>query len=131
MGEGDEAAAPARFPPWTFGSGPAVGALFGRLLALVSFGAWLSLGVQVQVLAGKRGLLPVADFIEAARAAGVATFWHLPTVFLWATSDAALTLGVTGGAVLSLAAFVLDGGRRQVCFALSTLLYLSFATACR
>ena len=30
--------------------------------------AWLSLGAQVQVLIGSRGLLPVADFIEPARA---------------------------------------------------------------
>jgi hypothetical protein len=108
-----------------------VGALFGRLFAIVSLGAWLSLGVQVHVLAGKRGLLPAAEFIEAARAEGVAVPWHLPTVFLWGASDAALTLGVAAGVTLSLAAFVLSGGRRRICFALSTLLYLSFATVCR
>lgn len=125
-----EATASRRFP-WTFGSGPAVSALFGRLLALVSLAAWLSLGVQVQLLVGHRGLLPVADFIEAARAQGVASWWQLPTVFLWGQADALLTLGVAAGVTLALAAFVLDGTRRRLCFLGSTVLYLSFATACR
>ena len=53
---------------WSFGSGPEVATLFARGLALLSLGAWLSLGVQVKVLIGSRGLLPVADLIERARA---------------------------------------------------------------
>jgi hypothetical protein len=115
--------------PWRFGSGPDVAALFGTLLALVSLIAWVSLGVQVRQLVGAHGLMPLDRFVEAARAAGVATFGKLPTIFLWTQSDGALVAGVVVGAGLSLAA--LAGIQRRLCFALSTFLYLSYATACR
>jgi lipase maturation factor 1 len=117
--------------PWTFGSGPAVATLFGRLFALISMGAWLSLGWQVRLLADSRGLLPVGEFMEAARQQGAASWWRLPTVFLWAQSDAALTAGIVAGVALSLAALIFEGVPRRVCVALSTMLYLSYATACR
>jgi hypothetical protein len=122
---------PARWPraPWAFGSGPDVARLFGMLLALVSLVAWLSLGAQVCRLMGARGLLPLADFIEAAREAGVARFRNLPTIFLWAQSDAALVAGVVVGVALSLTA--LAGLRRRLCFAAIGVLYLSYAIAAR
>jgi hypothetical protein len=118
-----------RWPPWTFGSGPAAGALFGQLFALLSLVAWLSLGVQVQLLIGSRGLLPVAELVQAVRAQGGASWFQLPTIFLWAQSDTALTAGVAAGVMLCVAALL--GVRRRLCFALSTALYLSYATACR
>jgi hypothetical protein len=116
-------------PPWTFGSGPTVARLFGALFALVSLAAWLSLGAQVRQLVGSRGLLPVGDLVDAAREAGVATWTRLPTLFLWTQSDGALVAGVFAGAALSLAALV--DFKRRACFALSTVLYLSYATAGR
>jgi hypothetical protein len=119
----------SRRAPWTFGSGPAVARLFGMLLALVSLVAWLSLGAQVKSLVGSHGLLPLGDFVQAARDADVARLSRLPTVFLWTQSDAALGVGIAAGAALSLAALL--GLRRRLCFALSTALYLSFAVACR
>jgi hypothetical protein len=115
--------------PWSFGSGPDVARLFGMLLALISLVAWLSLGVQVRRLIGAHGLLPLADFIEAARDAGVARWSKLPTIFLWAQSDGALLAGVVVGVALSLAALV--GVARRLCFALSAVLYLSYAVAAR
>jgi hypothetical protein len=120
-----------RSPPplWRFGSGASVAALFGMLLALVSLVAWLSLGVQVRRLIGSHGLLPLADFIESARAAGVARWGRLPTIFLWTQSDRALVAGIVVGVALSLAA--LFGVRRRLCFALSSVLYLSYAVAGR
>jgi hypothetical protein len=118
-----------RSSPWTFGSGPEVASLFGALLGAVWLVAWLSLGVQIRALVGRRGLLPVADFVEAARAQNVASWLHLPTFFLWASSDAALLGGVVVGAALALAALL--GLRRRLCFALSTLLYLSYVTVGR
>jgi hypothetical protein len=127
-----DSAAPTRrwpVPPWTFGSGPQVAALFGMLLALISLVAWISLGVQVRRLIGSHGLLPISDFVEAARAQGAASWLHLPMIFLWAQSDGALVTGVVVGVVLSVAALV--GVRRRLCFALSTALYLSYATAGR
>jgi hypothetical protein len=109
--------------PWTFGSGPDVAALFGALFAAVSLVAWLSLGVQVRRLIGSRGLLPLPDFVQAVRDAGVG-FSRVPSIFLWATSDGALVAGVVAGVALSLVA--LAGWRRRACFALSTALYLSY-----
>jgi hypothetical protein len=115
--------------PWGFGSGPAVASSFARAFALISFVAWLSLGVQVSVLIGSRGLLPVADFMEFARAEPGVTVRDIPTVFWWFHADAALTVGVALGATLSIAALL--GFQRRLCFALSTVLYLSFATVAR
>ena len=129
-GEADGAvSARRRWPPWTFGSGPDVARLFGMLLALVSLVAWLSLGVQMRALIGAHGLLPLADFVEAARGAGVARWSRLPTIFLWTQSDRALSGGIVVGVALSLAALL--GVRRRVCFALSTALYLSYGAAAR
>jgi hypothetical protein len=117
--------------PWTFGSGPAVGALYGRLLAAITIVAWASLGWQVRVLVGSRGLLPVDEFMQAVEARGGVSWWALPTVLRWARSDGALVAGVWIGAALGVGALLCRGVPRRVCFALSTALYLSYATACR
>ena len=61
-------------------SGPAVARLYHRLLAAIFLIAWVSLGVQVDVLIGSRGLLPAAPFLAAARAQGLGVA-QLPTVF--------------------------------------------------
>jgi hypothetical protein len=106
-----------------------VATVFGRGLALVSLIAWLSLGVQVRVLIGSRGLLPVADLIEAARGQPGVSLLDLPTLAWWFHSDGALIAGIVLGAVLSLGALFGFAGR--LCFALSTLLYLSYVTVTR
>ena len=118
-----------RWPPWTFGSGVAVGALWTRLFALVSLAAWISLGSQVRVLLGSRGLLPVAEFMNAVRADGRVSPFDLPTLLWRYHSDGALVAGTIAGALLSIAA--LAGLRPRICFALSTALYLSYATVGR
>ncbi len=110
--------------PWSFGSGPLVARLYARAFAAIMLVAWLSLGVQVRVLLGSRGLLPAADFVEAVRAEPSAAFFDLPSLFRWGASDTALVVGVVAGATLSLLAFA--GIARRLCFALSTLLYLSY-----
>jgi hypothetical protein len=115
--------------PWRFGSGPAVGRSFVRAFALISLIAWLSLGKQLSVLLGSRGLLPAADFMAAVRAQPEVSWFDLPTLFWWSQSDGLLRLGVVLGAVLSIAALL--GLRHRLCFALSTLLYLSYATLAR
>ena len=99
------------------------------LLALVSLVAWLSLGVQVRRLIGSHGLLPLADFVAAAREADAARWARLPTIFLWTQSDGALVGGIVAGVALSLLALV--GVRRRLCFALIGALYLSYAAAGR
>ena len=114
---------------WSFGSGAEVATVFARGLAIISVIAWVSLGAQVQVLIGSRGLLPVADFMAAARAEPGVSLADLPTLAWWVHSDGALTAGVVLGVILSLGA--LFGIGRRVCFALSTLLYLSYVTVTR
>jgi hypothetical protein len=109
-------------------SGPLVATLFHRLLAVVFGIAWLSLGAQVHVLMGSRGLLPLAPFIDAVRSQDFSLL-EVPTIFLWASSDAALTGGIAAGLTLAAAAFF--GLAPRLCFGLSTLLYLSYATAGR
>ena len=113
---------PSSWPLWRFGSGPVVGALYGRALALLSLVAWWSLGRQVQLLIGSRGLLPAANFIDSVRAQPELSVRDVPTLLWWFHSDAALTAGVVAGAALSVAALL--GVRRRLCFALSTALYL-------
>ncbi len=121
-----EAALPGR---WGEGSGARAGDLYRRLLALIFLVAWISLGRQVRLLIGARGLLPIGDFIDAIRARGDVSFIDFPTVFWWFHADAALVAGTVAGAALAIAA--LAGFRPRLCFALSTALYLSYATAGR
>jgi hypothetical protein len=112
---------------WPGGGGPAVARLFHRVLALVLLCAWLSLGSQIEVLVGSRGLLPARDFFARARAAGL-SFWEEPSALWWWHDDAALLLGTACGALLAVLALL--GVRPRLCFALSAPLYLSFATVC-
>jgi len=114
---------------WGQGSGARVGDLYRRLLALIFLIAWISLGRQVRLLVGARGLLPIGDFIDAIRARGDVSFIDFPTLCWWFHGDAALVAGTVAGAALAIAA--LAGLRPRLCFALSTALYLSYATACR
>lgn len=115
--------------PWGSDSGPAVARLFSRALAIIFLIAWISLGVQLPVLLGSHGLLPAGEFIEAAREQPGIGVVDLPTIFWWFHSDRALTAGVAIGATLSIAAFL--GLEQRLCFALSTLLYLSYVTVAR
>ena len=108
-------------------SGPAVAQLFHRLLAAIFLIAWASLGVQVDVLIGSRGLLPAADLLAGARAQGVG-FAHLPTILWLGATDAALHAGIWIGAALSAAALL--GLWPRLCTGLATAVYLSYATAC-
>jgi hypothetical protein len=109
-----------------FGSGPRVARLFHRLLALVFIDAFLSLAAQLRPLYGKNGLQPIAQFLERASKEG-AGFVHLPTLFWWASSDWALYLVLTLGALAALMAFV--GIVPRLCIAVSTVTYLSFVAA--
>ena len=111
------------------GSGRAVARLFDRLLAAVFLVAWVSLGVQVDVLLGARGLLPAAPWAEAVRVNGT-PFREVPSLFvLLGASDGLLHAGIAAG--VALAVLALAGVAPRVCFGLSTLLYLGYAVACR
>jgi hypothetical protein len=108
------------------GSGPAVAWLFHRVLAGIFVVAWLSLGWQVDVLIGSRGLLPIGSYLAANPGLSATEF---PTVFLLGASDTALHAGIWLGAGLSLAALL--GLWPRLCTGFSTLLYLSYAAASR
>jgi len=108
-------------------SGPVVARLFHRLLALVFLDAWLSLGVQVHVLIGAHGLLPIARFL--ARARHQLSFTDFPTLFWLGVTDTTLTLGIVAGVILSLVA--LFGRWPRAIAAVQVVLYLSFTTAAR
>jgi lipase maturation factor 1 len=118
-----------RWPPWSFESGASVGALGSRILALIALAAWVSLGSQVRLLLGSRGLLPVGELMDAVRADGRVGLFDLPTLFWHFHADGVLVGGTVVGAALALVA--LCGWRPRLCFALSTALYLSYATVGR
>jgi hypothetical protein len=108
-------------------SGPAVARLFHRLLALVFLDAWLSLGIQVHLLIGTRGLMPIAAFL--ARARHTLSFAEFPTLFWLGVNDTTLTLGICLGVALSLLALI--GRWPRAIAAAQVALYLSFTTAAR
>jgi hypothetical protein len=114
---------------WGGGSGPDVARLFHRALALVFLVAWISLGAQVRVLIGSRGLLPFAHFLAAARAAHVLSVLDFPSVLALFPGDGALVAGTVVGAALAILA--LAGVGPRACVAAQTILYLGYVTACR
>jgi hypothetical protein len=101
--------------------------LFLRLLGVVYFLAFASLGVQVRGLYGSRGILPVAAYIAAVRRElGRRGILYAPTLFWLANCDRALV----GSALLGMAfALLLAAGVAPVAMlVLLWLLYLSFVT---
>jgi hypothetical protein len=102
---------------------------FGTALALVFANAFLSLGAQVQLLIGSRGLLPLAPFLENLNGSAGLSAYGFPTLFWLAPGDRALAAGIWVGVALS--ALALLGVASRACFALLSVLYLSYATACR
>ena len=109
-------------------SGPAVARLYSVLLGACFLTAWLSLNDQWAVLVGSRGLLPAAPTLASLPQQGVG-FWDFPTVFWWGVSDASLQAGIYVG--MGLAVAIVLGLWPRPLFALSTLLYLSYATVGR
>jgi hypothetical protein len=83
-------------------SSEAVRRLFLRLLGLVYLAAFLSLAVQVEGLIGSKGILPVAELLDWARArTGPERHFLFPSLFWLNASDAALAAASWGGAILS------------------------------
>jgi hypothetical protein len=105
--------------------GPLTARLYLRLLALVSLVAWLSIGVQLRLLIGAHGLLPIARLLDEARAQGV-SFFAFPTLFWLGASDTALSAAVALGAAASLYGTIRPG---RIWLAFSLPLYLSVSIA--
>ena len=79
--------------------------LCARLIAFIYFIAFTSWGVQAAGLIGSHGILPAAQFFQAAREQyGGSAYWLAPSLFWLNSGDAALTAGWVAGAVFALAA---------------------------
>ena len=100
--------------------------LLGRLLGLVGLIAVLSLWVQADGLFGSHGILPAADFIQQVKANG-ATFWDIPTVLWWESSDTAIT--VVFALSTAAAGMLLIGVYPAIAATVLWLLYLSLSVA--
>jgi len=98
-----------------------------RALGIIYFMAFVSLGVQAQGLLGSRGILPFADFLQAARdSVGSAAYWDLPSVLWLNWSDAALHTVWILGAVCALVAAI--GYRQRLALAACVVLWLSLCS---
>ena len=68
-----------------------VSALFLRLMGLFYLVAFISLGSQVQGLAGSQGIMPIADLLADFTArSGIERYFQVPTLFWLHTGDATL-----------------------------------------
>src|SRR5262249_7089128 len=88
--------------------------------------AWGSLALQVKVLIGARGLLPIGEYLDRVRP----SFLDFPSIFLWLEpSDGVLVGFAVAGAVLGAAGAVTRFGRPLL--AIQLPLYLSYVVASR
>jgi len=106
------------------GPGPAIHRALQTGVALCMTLAWASLGVQVRVLYGSRGLLPVAELMERVRGREDLGLIDLPSPFWLDASDGALVAGCALGFGLSLLA--LWGRAARPALVGSALLYLGY-----
>ncbi len=99
-------------------------ALFQRVLGVICFIAFASIGVQILGLAGSQGIQPFADVLAGlADTPGLQKYFELPTLFWLNSSDAALVGAAVAGCVASVM-IVLDLWPR-LAFVLVYALYLS------
>src|SRR5262249_9015836 len=76
--------------------------LFLRLLGLVYLAAFVSLWVQIDGLVGSRGILPVAEYLDAARRYPAPERYYLTPTLCWLDPGDGFLHGLCGaGVVLS------------------------------
>ena len=92
---------------------------FQRCLGLIYLIAFMSLEAQITGLAGARGILPAASFLDAIRQNyGDALWWRLPTLFWLNASDTMLKLACFAGAIAAVA--IVLGFARRAALAMAT-----------
>lgn len=102
--------------------------LFLRLLGLIYFIAFVSLGVQILGLLGSNGILPVEKFLEVLKEqAGWKRFWIAPSLLWIYPGDMALQLLCWAGAILSVVLMI--GFAQGPVLALLWFLYLSLISS--
>ncbi len=101
--------------------------LFVRLLGVIYFLAFLSLLVQVKGLFGKRGILPIRDYLALLKRLGARRVYYCPTLFWLGSGDSALLAvcfaGLLAGAALAAGVLPL------LSLAVGWVCYLSFKSA--
>jgi len=98
---------------------------FLRILGLVYLIAFVSFGTQAAGLIGSHGILPVREYLDAARQAGLA--WEVPTLLWIKASDAALAAVWILGVLCALAAVFSPWQRSALAACL--ILWLSLCAA--
>ena len=97
---------------------------FWRLLGLIYFIAFCSLGIQAAGLLGSHGILPFPDFLQAAREQiGNSAYWRVPTLLWLHPTDAALSTCWVAGALCGLAS--LFRFRQRTALAVCLVLWIS------
>lgn len=95
-----------------------------RFLGLIYLLAIYSLWTQIHGLVGVQGILPVAEFLDAARESLGGTSWiKLPTLLWWLPGDAGLSILCAAGLLFSVA--LMAGLLPLVSAAALWLIYLS------
>ncbi len=102
--------------------------LFLRGLGLIYAAAFYSLAVQILGLVGRDGILPLPEYLAAARDGwGAEAYWQLPTLFWLDQSDALLVAGAWTGVALGL--LVALGQAQRASLIGLWILYLSYVYA--
>jgi hypothetical protein len=100
------------------------GALFIKLLALIYFAAFFSLGVQITGLVGANGILPFTELLDRFyQEYGLLAWLYKPTIFWLNSSDLALEGAAFLGCVVSL--LLLIGFKPAWSLSVLFVLYLS------
>lgn len=107
-----------------------VRSVFVRGMGAVYLAAFTSLGAQVLGLYGRRGILPIDELLQNAKAVLGRDAWKsYPSIFLAGASDEALVRAVRAGQALSIALML--GVAPRATLAALWVLYLSFVSTGR
>ena len=102
--------------------------LFVRILALVYFIAFVSIGVQIKGLIGANGILPLERYLGAiGQQFGVSRYWVFPTIFWMWHDDRFLVFAAILGAACAIVLML--GFAQRPMLAVLFLLYVSICTA--
>jgi hypothetical protein len=112
---------------WQPGSHSLALSIFLRLMGFVYLLAFLSLLVQLKGLFGKKGILPIRDYLAAVKRLGLKRLYYVPTLFWLDSSDASIVLVCAAGVLFSM---LLAFGVAPLASLIALwLLYLSFKSA--
>ena len=107
-----------------------VSAVFLRLLGCIYLIAFVSIGIQVEGLAGSQGILPVGERLaEYALHSGIERYFQTPTLFWLNDSDLALTGAAVAGGIAAL--LIIFNCCTRAALIAAFVLYLSIFHVCQ